>query len=192
LIGAAAELCVKQGYDNTTVEQIAAAAADVSPRTFSRYFPTKESVVAAVADEMDTMAVMIQIVNGSASIKASALSQQRALSENASTTVIARRLGVAPGDAAVTMVADMWTVLFATSFAGLGQPGDDPNEANIVCDRLCAAVELFRRSWSPSNAHRHARQNAIRGQPPQARKSDSDYLPLVTDSFVPVDNRRRG
>jgi hypothetical protein len=90
------------------------------------------------------------------------------------------------------MVADMWTVLFATSFAGLGQPGNDPIEANIVCDRLCAAVELFRRSWSPSNAHRHARQNAVRGQPPQARKSDSDYLPLVTDSFVPVDNRRRG
>jgi len=25
----------------------------VSPRTFSRYFPTKESVVAAIADDMD-------------------------------------------------------------------------------------------------------------------------------------------
>lgn len=54
LIEAAAELCVKQGYDGTTVEQIAAAA-DVSPRTFSRYFPTKQSVVAAINDDMDVL-----------------------------------------------------------------------------------------------------------------------------------------
>ena len=54
LIDAAADLCLAQGYDNTTVEQIAAAA-DVSPRTFSRYFPTKESVVAAITDDLDEL-----------------------------------------------------------------------------------------------------------------------------------------
>jgi AcrR family transcriptional regulator len=53
LIEAAADLCLRQGFDNTTVDQIAAAA-DVSPRTFSRYFPTKDAVIAAIADEMDT------------------------------------------------------------------------------------------------------------------------------------------
>ncbi|MGU3500723.1 TetR/AcrR family transcriptional regulator [Mycobacterium sp. C31M] len=50
LISTAAELCQRQGYDNTTVEQIAAAA-DVSPRTFSRYFPTKDAVVIAIVEE---------------------------------------------------------------------------------------------------------------------------------------------
>lgn len=52
LIEAAADLCQRNGYDKTTVEQIAAAA-DVSTRTFSRYFPTKESVVAAMTGDMD-------------------------------------------------------------------------------------------------------------------------------------------
>lgn len=37
-------LIQEQGYQATTVEQISAAA-DVSPRTFARYFPTKEAVL---------------------------------------------------------------------------------------------------------------------------------------------------
>jgi AcrR family transcriptional regulator len=42
----------EQGYDATTVEQIADAA-EVSPSTFFRYFPTKEDVV--LQDDMDLM-----------------------------------------------------------------------------------------------------------------------------------------
>jgi AcrR family transcriptional regulator len=44
----------EQGYAATTVDQIAEAA-DVSPSTFFRYFPTKEDVV--LQDEMDVIAI---------------------------------------------------------------------------------------------------------------------------------------
>jgi AcrR family transcriptional regulator len=50
LIDAAVDLCLRQGYEATTVEQIARAA-DVSTRTFSRYFATKDAVFIAVLDD---------------------------------------------------------------------------------------------------------------------------------------------
>ncbi|GAA4383088.1 TetR/AcrR family transcriptional regulator [Tsukamurella soli] len=46
------ELFREQGYDETTVAQIAAAA-EVSPATFFRYFPTKEALV--VEDDYDAV-----------------------------------------------------------------------------------------------------------------------------------------
>ncbi|MET7768572.1 TetR family transcriptional regulator [Nocardia sp. NPDC005366] len=44
IIEVALDLCDAQGFDATTVEQIAHAA-DVSPRTVNRYFETKEDIV---------------------------------------------------------------------------------------------------------------------------------------------------
>ncbi|MET9210966.1 MULTISPECIES: TetR family transcriptional regulator [unclassified Nocardia] len=44
----------EQGYTETTVEQIAAAA-EVSPSTFFRYFPTKEQLV--IADDQDALMI---------------------------------------------------------------------------------------------------------------------------------------
>jgi AcrR family transcriptional regulator len=50
MVDVAARLCAQQGYERTTVDQIAAAS-EVSPRTFSRYFPNKEAVIGALMEE---------------------------------------------------------------------------------------------------------------------------------------------
>jgi AcrR family transcriptional regulator len=55
LLDAAVELCERQGFERTTVDQIAAIA-DVSPRTFSRYFATKDAIAVALIDDATDVA----------------------------------------------------------------------------------------------------------------------------------------
>jgi AcrR family transcriptional regulator len=62
LIDAAMELCLSQGYEQTTVEQIAQAA-DVSSRTFSRYFATKDAVfLTLIEDYVEQVVVELESV----------------------------------------------------------------------------------------------------------------------------------
>jgi AcrR family transcriptional regulator len=57
LLDAAVELCDKQGFERTTVDQIAAIA-EVSPRTFSRYFATKDAIAFALIDDAIDLAAI--------------------------------------------------------------------------------------------------------------------------------------
>lgn len=206
LIDVAADLCVRQGYDNTTVEQIASAA-EVSSRTFNRYFASKESVIAAFADEIDEdmavalarqptdipeleallrtqleifapdapngpgafnrMAVLIAIVNSASTFNTAAFSFTPEPADKSTVGVLARRMGLPAGDRAVRLVADTWTLLFATSFRGMGEPGGDPIEPGVLCRRLQETYTLFTRLWSPWETG---------GSPPRAVRDNSDYL----------------
>lgn len=190
LIDAAAQLCVRHGYDNTTVDQIAAAA-DVSPRTFSRYFPTKDSVIIAVVDEVDEhiaaalatqpcgiteheamlraqieafmpdddnaekamsfnrLAMLIQIVNSSSTLRDTNFAARPRAAEQATMVATAQRMGLPVDHPAVRIVGDTWSVVFATACAGLGTEGHEPIEPQIVCDRLKATFALFEQLWSP-------------------------------------------
>ncbi|KAA0096735.1 TetR/AcrR family transcriptional regulator [Mycolicibacterium sp. P1-18] len=100
LIDAAIDLCLKQGYQQTTVEQIAAAA-DVSTRTFSRYFPTKDAVFVTLLDDYyDEVAVELEAVEAGVG----PLEAMRRAHTGLLTRVVGRRAGRLTTDRIATML----------------------------------------------------------------------------------------
>ncbi|HEU5110489.1 MAG TPA: TetR family transcriptional regulator [Micromonosporaceae bacterium] len=63
LVEAAITLFQEKGYESTTIAEIAGAA-EVAPRTFFSYFPTKEDVL--FADTEDRIALALEIIDGRA------------------------------------------------------------------------------------------------------------------------------
>ena len=70
------ELFVENGFDATTVDQIATAAG-ISPRSFFRYFPTKEDVV--IGDPMEYGVVLRAALEGRPAEEGAARAMGRAL-----------------------------------------------------------------------------------------------------------------
>jgi AcrR family transcriptional regulator len=65
LIDAALKLCARQGYEVTTLEQIAAEAG-ISVADSAKFFPTTEAVIMAIAEDMarETAAALTRIEKG--------------------------------------------------------------------------------------------------------------------------------
>lgn len=164
----AMRLFTEQGYVETTVEQIAAAA-DISPSTFFRYFPTKEQLIliddldAPVLDAIAAQPADVppltacrrafqQVLSGltPAEIEAERTRQQLLFSvpelRSAMLGELTRSVGILAGAIAarVGRPADDFEVrVFAGAVAGavLGAVGDDPPELST----FVAAMDFLAR-----------------------------------------------
>ncbi len=181
LISAAVELCLEQGYEHTTVDQIAAAA-EVSPRTFSRYFATKDAVylallealINAVAAELDQIplevpplralkdahvavlgrvpsgrvpglscqgiVLTLQVINSTHELKMAA----GELESPAIMGMLARRMGVEPGNRRLRLVNAVWSAIIVTGCGDLVTDGDGVELGpELMSERIDESFDTF-------------------------------------------------
>lgn len=134
LIDAAIELCNRQGYEHTTVDQIAAVA-DVSPRTFSRYFATKEAVVLAYIDEVE------QLISVELARQPAGVSHMEALYRSNVEVLMATTSASSEGLTADRLLAS--TRILVSSPALMHAASEYPTHAVIgaLADRMAVAVD---------------------------------------------------
>jgi AcrR family transcriptional regulator len=158
LIDAAMELCLRHGYENTTVEQIAAAA-DVSPRTFSRYFATKDAVFMTLIDDY-SHEVSIELETVAPDI--GPLEAMRQAHVAVLTRVASRQVGRRTTERIILMlrVINASDTLMRSAF----EFRHDATEI-IMAKRLGVDIEDRRRRWSRPSSRRSSRPRAATSSP---------------------------
>jgi AcrR family transcriptional regulator len=102
LVEAAARLFAEQGYEATTVAQLAAAV-EISPRTFFSYFPSKEDVLFADTDER--IGIAVEAIAGRRSADRPAELLIRAIEQVVSSGAFTEGLGGEVGTARLALVS---------------------------------------------------------------------------------------
>jgi AcrR family transcriptional regulator len=152
----AMRLFSEQGYQATTVEQIAAAA-EVSPSTFFRYFPTKEDVV--LYDALDPVlreamwSVLGELPEGELAVQSERDTLIRAVPELRArmldefaknlelfAEIVADRVGRRPDDPAVRTVAGAVIGVGISAWYTAG-PGAEPRDFLAALDASLAHLE---------------------------------------------------
>jgi len=129
----ALRLFKEQGYSHTTVEQIAAAA-EISPSTFFRYFPTKEDVVlfdSTDAAMLDALAAQPKDIGFVEALRRAMHSVYDGLSEEEAERE-AERQSLVLGEPelrmrSISMVADAIGFIAEAIAERAGRPADDPD-----------------------------------------------------------------
>ncbi len=146
LINAAVQLCLKQGYENTTVDQIAAAA-DVSSRTFSRYFATKDAVYMALLD------ALIQGVAAELRQVPSEVSPLRALCDAHLAVLGKVRSGGVPGLSSGAVALTLQVLNSTNELKVAAGEIQDPGVVDALAERMgtepgCRRLRLVNAVWS--------------------------------------------
>jgi len=145
---AATRLFLEQGYDATTTEQIAGEA-DVSPSTFFRYFPTKESVLLRTDDGVE---VVRRAVGESPRDEPVWVTLRRALLEGLPQTITdpvdeLARIRIAYSTPSVRgavagLIATMGAEIAEAIRPRLGRGKDADLRARVIAGAVCSAIEV--------------------------------------------------
>ncbi|WP_035741108.1 TetR family transcriptional regulator [Parafrankia elaeagni] len=155
LAAAATRLFTERGYEATTVEDIAAAA-EVSPRTFFRYYPLKDDVVTEIfrmGGFETTVAARPPDEPVIASLRAAAMTVLRECAENPAPTLAVLRM-VASQPALRTRLAEAqreWTAVLTTSITTRLGAAHDPLLPRLLTNWALATLDAVLTHWESAD-----------------------------------------